>query len=208
MAAMNESQGKVSLVSINLQVLSTGQRGRVFTQTSELTDMDIGALASELERRFVEEDDKARLVLLQKALALPEVTVQTYPGETSPAELHAYVRAAGVSDTPIFACVLATTAVVEHLLAQRPHIVFETASFQEIGDQASPSAIVAGMGAWARRVWPRTTMPKIKLSEWPELELQILVPQTRIQLSSAPMREAPPALTLSDYPNVEELHGP
>ena len=162
-------------------------------------------LATEFARSFVEDDDRTRFELLTQVLADRAVTsFETYPGETSPVELHAYVRAPSVSDTPIFACVLATTAVVEQLVASPPHMVPETASFQVIGEEASTEAIVAGLATWAGRVWPDATLPSaFRLTQWPEMQVALQLP--KIHLASAPMVGAPLVLQAPDFPTAEEL---
>jgi hypothetical protein len=111
------------------------------------------------------------MVLLRKALDQKTVIFETFPGETPPVELHAYVRAPQVSDAPIFACVLASLDVVEHLVAAPPHVVLETATLQVIDDEASPASVVAGLEAWIRRVWPEVTIPRIKLHQWPDVAI-------------------------------------
>jgi hypothetical protein len=167
-----------------------------------------------LGRIFVEEDDTARLDLLEQALIRRGVVIETYPGESSPVELHAYVRAGDVSEAPIFACVLASMAVVEHLVAMPPHVVLETATFQVIDNDLSRASITAGLEAWVRRVWPLGSVPRITLKEWPDIEVSsylstALAPQwPRMHLTPSRMHNAPQSLSRQDFVSPEELARP
>ena len=205
---MNSAQRKPGLASVEVAVPDSTRYGRVFLAATQLASVDLGALAVDLGRSFADEDDVARLDLLGKAMALKAITVETYPGETAPVELHAYVRAPEVSSAPIFGCVLATTAVVEHILADPPHRVLETASLQVIGDDTSPSSIVAGLQAWVARIWPGRELPKIRLAQWPESEVSTLMRSPRLRLTTASMTGAPKALTARDFPTREEAQLP
>lgn len=202
---MNDSPRKLGLASIEVAVPGSARHGRVFLPASRLGSVDFEALAVDFGRSFVDEDDESRLELLTEAMALRAVTVETYPGETSPVEFHVYLRATEVSAAPIFACVLATTAVVEHLLTAPPHVVLETASFQVIGDDGSPAFILAGLQAWAARVWPGAALPRFRLVQWPENEVATLLPLPRIHLAAAPMTGAPELLNVRDFPTPEDL---
>lgn len=211
MSATSSPEPATLLARIDLRVPGSGQRGHAYLPTSLLPTIDVEELAAHLGRVFVEEDEEPRLRLLEQALARPAITVETYPGETAPVELHAYVRAPEVSDAPIFACVLATPAVVEHLVSMPPHLVLETSTFQVIGDDASPAAIRAGFETWAGRVWPDAKPPRIVVEQWPDLEgldlwpAGLLNPSPRLRLTSDPVRGAPLALSARDFPRPEEL---
>jgi len=196
------------LASVEVVVPDSTRYGRVFLPATQLGSVDLGALAVDFGRRFVDEDDVARLDLLRRAMALRSITVETYPGETTPVEFHAYVRAPEVSSAPIFGCVLATTAVVEHMLASPPHLVLETASFQVVGDDASPASIVAGLQAWGARVWPGVELPKFRLTQWPESEVPTWLRLPRLHLVARSMIGAPDFLAVPDFPTPEELHRP
>lgn len=204
---MSDSIRKVGLASIEVTVPGSARYGRVFLAASRLGSVDVEALAADFGRSFVDDDDEARLELLTEAMALGAITVEIYPGEATPVELHAYVRASEVSAAPIFACVLATTAVVEQFLAEPPYVVLETATLQVIGEEASPASILAGIQAWAVRLWPGVVLPRVRLSQWPESEISGLLPFPRIHLVAAPMTGAPD-LIRRDFPTPEDLLRP
>lgn len=199
------------LAAIELPVPGSSRSGRAFVPTDRLGTLQLAELASHFGRSFVEEHDEARLPLLEQALAQRNVVVETYPGESSPVELHAYVRARGVSDAPLFACVLASMAVVEHLVSTPPHVVLETATLQVIGDDVSEASITAGLEAWVRRVWPHVDVPRITLREWPDMEVSRFLSTAlahrwpRMHLTTSPMRNAPELLSKQDFPSPEEL---
>jgi hypothetical protein len=211
-SASNTTARQPVLASVDLCVPESGQRGRVFLPLDLLKTISEEEMASHLGRCFVEEDDEARLSLLKKVIARGHIIVETYPGETSPVEMHAYVRWPEDSASRIFACVMGNMAVVERMLSIPPHIVSETATFQAVEHDYSPATITAGLISWVNRVWPGTEIPRIKLEDWAEIEVAKLwqqdlsSPCPRIQLSSEPalgarndlgtpdsaMREAPP----------------
>jgi hypothetical protein len=205
---MSNPLRKLGLATIEVAAPDSTRHGRVFLPATQLDSLDLGALTVDFGRRFVEDDDLARLELLGRAMALRAITVETYPGETTPVELHAYVRAPEVSMAPIFGCVLATTAVVDHILAAPPHLVLETASFQVIGDDASPASVLAGLQAWAARVWPGEELPKVRLAQWPAKEVSTFLRSPRLHLTTTSMTGAPEALTARDFPTPEELQHP
>ncbi len=154
------------MASLELQC-GTGQTGRAFLPVDLVGKLDRASLQTDFEQRFVEDDDSERLALLERALTHPTITVETYPGYEMPQELHAYVRAARISEAPIFACVLASSAVVDCLAIQPPHVVFETATFQVVGDELSDASITSAIESWIRRLWPAHTIPRVLLSPWP-----------------------------------------
>jgi len=208
------AKGSSSLVSIDLRVPGSGQSGRAFLPREFLHAIQIEKLEVELARTFVDEDDCARMELLATLVHRRRVVIETYPGEESPVELHAYVQALGPSGDPVFACVLAPYAVVEHLVASPPHVVLESASLQVIGDDVSPATIRAGLETWMRRVWPNATVPNITLREWPDivvsrvLSARLVPAWPRLHLTSSPMRGAPERLQTEDYPTREEIGRP
>ncbi|HVW26943.1 MAG TPA: hypothetical protein VHC69_16360 [Polyangiaceae bacterium] len=155
------------LVSVDLTIPESKQKGRCFLSLNLLKTLDLGSLTKELGRQFVENDDIERLPLLRRALDLPIVTFETYRGETPPYELHAYIRATEVSDELIFATVLAPMPVVEQLASMPPYVVLETATLQAITEEPTTAAITAALETWARRVWPESRVPRILLSPWP-----------------------------------------
>lgn len=141
------------MISVNLRVPGSNQHGRAFFHAERFTHPGLSVLESELGRVFAEEDDLARLILLERALSCKIVTVETYRGESPPHELHAYVR---MLSTPIFACVLATTADVARIVESPPYVILETSTFQVI-DEDPTTAIET----WIRRVWPKIKVPSV-----------------------------------------------
>jgi hypothetical protein len=132
-----------------------------------LRHADLGELTATFNRQFVEDDDVRRLSLLEQAIAHPALTVEIYPGETVPQELHVYLRVAEISDAPIFACVLAPPEVVRELVSRPPHVVMESASLQFMDSDLSNAAITTAVEGWIRRLWPGARMPSLRLSPWP-----------------------------------------
>jgi hypothetical protein len=178
-------------VSVNLD--SSNGSGRAFLSSDLLQGDGLGnlesELAAELERTFVEEDDAARMALLEMAVKAASLTVDVYPGESVPAEYHAFVDAPAVSSNPIFACVLAPPAVLDLLISEPPHFVLETATFQALDHEATSSALTSGLEAWVRRAFPSAPVPAIHIRPWPgphepnnanTLELLKSFPVTRI----------------------------
>jgi hypothetical protein len=160
MAAISEP-----LASIELQVPDSDCTGRAFLPVHLLGSVDPCELATTFGREFVEENEVDRFSLLERAIAHPAVTVETYPGATPPLELHVYLRAAEISDAPIFACVLAPLDVVRELASRPPHLVMETASLQVMeSGEITNASIVAAIETWMRRVWPAMRVPTLRLA--------------------------------------------
>lgn len=199
------------LVCVDLPVPGSNRRGRAFLHADRLAVVGCDELEAAFGRSFFDEDDQVRLSLLERALLQGTVSVDICPGETSPVEFHAYLRAPGVSATRIFACVLAPTAVVEQLISMPPHIVFETATLQVIGGEASPAALKSGLEAWTTRMWPESAVPKIRLRQWPytdggiEAVAELLKRWETIHLTAKPMPGAPPTLSASDFQSGGEV---
>lgn len=158
------------VMSIDLEIEESHQRGRVFLVPQHWLSRDFGAeldgLRTRLKTVFVDADDQPRFHVLGEALKHSSVTIETYRGETYPYELHAYVRSSSPSASLLFACVLAAPAVVDALLTSPPHAVFETSTFQAI-DDVSNAAVISGLERWVRRVWPGLEPPTMLLSPWP-----------------------------------------
>lgn len=87
---------EVPLANIELRVLNSDRWGRAFLPVDVLSSVSLDKLAAAFNRTFIEDDDAERLALLERALARAAVTVETYPGETPPQELHVYLRVAEV----------------------------------------------------------------------------------------------------------------
>ena len=117
-----------------------------------------------MEARFFigdEDDDRKRLVLLAAVLRNPTVTVETFRGEAPPHELHAFVE--GPKGEPLFACVLAPPALVDHLASMTTYPVSETSTLQVVDPELSDAAVTAAMKAWIKRVFPDAVLPIIRL---------------------------------------------
>lgn len=170
MSATSRREAQSPFAAIHLRIPGTDQKGRAFVPTAQLDKINVDELSRHFSECFVEKDDEERNRLLGEALAARRIVIETYPGENEPIEYHCYVRSPEVSNAPLFACVLAPTAVVEHLLSFPPHIVFETSTFEAIGEEASAAAIKAGIESWVKRVWPAAITPAIKLVQWPDIE--------------------------------------
>ena len=146
--------------------IAAGQQGRAFTLDATLAGQT-NVLTQQMEACFADDEDRARQKLLERAIgAAPVLDVDVYPGEAVSQEFQAYVIARDISEHPLFACVLATTEVVRELLLSTP-LVLETATFQVIGDVASPFTIGGGIEAWIHRLWPDAGMPAVRIRQWP-----------------------------------------
>jgi hypothetical protein len=156
-----------ALMSIDMQVLGSARRGRVFLAPERLPQVTLDQLRRRLSESFVEDDDAVRLELLERAVQRPVLAVETYPGDIPPHELHAYVHAPHVSDDPIFACVLAPLELVHELLEPPPHLVVETSALQVLEGGVSNASVVAAMESWMHRLWPSVRAPTIQLTPWP-----------------------------------------
>ncbi|MGH7295947.1 MAG: hypothetical protein ACRELB_13485 [Polyangiaceae bacterium] len=155
------------LASIELRVPDSHQWGRAFIPADRIRAVDLDELSALFNRSFLEEDDHERVALLERALRHRAVTVETYPGETAPQELHVYVRVPEVSEHPIFACVLAPPDVVRELASRPPYVVMETASFQALDGDITNASVQAALEAWIHRMWPSVRVPSLRLSPWP-----------------------------------------
>jgi hypothetical protein len=155
------------LASVELQVHGSARWGRIFLPVEQLRENPLQHLTVMFNRDFIEPNEAKRFALLEQALRDAALTVETYPGETPPEELHVYLRAAQVSEFPIFACVLAPPAVVKELVSQPPHFVMETASLQVMEGDVTNAQVLAAIEAWIGRVWPEIRVPTLRLSPWP-----------------------------------------
>lgn len=208
-----ETGSKSTLMAIHLRPPGSNQSGRVFLPASLFEPTMVDDLAMELGRQFIEDDDEARLELLLRELAAPKVTVKTLPSEHTPVAYYAYVRSQLQPGESLFACVLATTSVLEELIASPPHMVFETATFQAIGEEASAATLRAGLESWLHRVFPNHAVPRFSVVQWPELEeLQTFKERTialpRMQASRRVIHGAPSQLDRPPYPFFGEGVGP
>ena len=156
-----------ALVNLDVHVNGSMQHGRAFLTLDALRKMSEETIGSLLSTRFVDEYDAKRLPLLERALSQPSVTIETYPGEIPPHELHAYVVDAEAPDAPIFGCVLAPLALVHELMAEAPHVVLETATLQVIDGDVTNASVISAIEAWVGRVWPAIRVPAVRLSPWP-----------------------------------------
>jgi len=113
-----------------------------------------------------------------------------------------------VSEAPIFACVLAPTAVIRQLLCEPPYLVLETATFQSLGEDVTIASIAAALEAWIHRVFPDARVPQLHISPWPgavetaDLSLEILrlartVPSAE-SMDTGPDTYSPPASLVAE----------
>jgi hypothetical protein len=114
------------------------------------------------ERKFLNEDEEGeRLLLLKNALLAPPVTIETYPAYLGRTEQHAYICTS--SATRIFACVLVTLKLVEHLV-ESGNVVIETTSFQVVEGEFTDNSIVHAIQLWVKRLWPElVVLPEMSL---------------------------------------------
>lgn len=202
MYAASTPDAQSAFTAIHLRISGSNQKGRAFLPTAQLDKIKVDEVKRAFSEYFVEVDDEDRIRLLRDALAAPRIVVETYPGENEPIEYHCYVRSPAVSSAPLFACVLAPTAVIEHLLGFPPHIVFETSTFEAIGEEASAAAITAGIESWVKRVWPDAIVPAIKLVQWPDIEEASpvageLIELPKVHFPNVPMHGAQERLSIA-----------
>jgi hypothetical protein len=196
----------IRLATIELDVPGSNRKGRAFLDTELLRRTTIDELERELAVRFIEPDDEPRMQSIERLLRQGEVVqVAIHPGETVPPEYHAYLRDPSSPETPLFACVLAPRAVVLELLVDPPHVLFETATFQAMPDDGSPSAMLAALATWCRRVWPSIDVPRFDVMPWPVEELESHAAIARGRESKRAPLGAPLILPGGDYPTTEEL---
>lgn len=157
----------IRIATLDLNMAGSERHGRAFFSADKLAAIDPADLVARFERVFADAEDLKRLTLLERTLARQSLTVATYPGEGMPTEWHAYVVAPEVSEAPIFACVLAPTAVIRQLLGEPPHVVLETATFQSLGDEVTTTSVAAALEAWIGRVFPGASVPQLHISPWP-----------------------------------------
>jgi hypothetical protein len=171
---------QIRIATLDLNMAGSERHGRAFFSADQFAAINTADLVTAFERGFADAEDWQRLTLLERVLARQSLTFVTYPGEETPTEWHAYVVAPDASEAPIFACVLAPTAVIRHLLSEPPHMVLETATFQSLGDDVTISSIAAALEAWIHRVFPDARVPQLHISPWPgavetaDLSLEIL----------------------------------
>lgn len=193
------------LAVIDLEVEKGGRSGRVFLERDLLERVTIAELEAELARQFIDPDDEDRMRLIEELLRQHEtVQVAVFPGEESPPEYHAYVKDPGNPSSRWFACVLAPNPILYELVAEPPHALFETATFQVMAAEASPASMLAAIESWAKRVWPLLTLPKFEVLPWPVEEVHV----EQLPLPDHPKgtpRGAPARLPGTDYVLPEEL---
>lgn len=149
--------------------LADRRRGRVFFNDDHAPS-SIDAIRPELERTFAEAEDLPRLDLLERALEWRMLDVETFPSDDGAPFLHAYVHAFHLSAAPLLACVIAPASAIRELVSEPPHFVFETATFQCVDGDGMPrgAQVVDAMRAWARRVWPGRSIPRVVVRPWLE----------------------------------------
>lgn len=196
------------LVVVELEIPGSKQRGRAFLAREHWAHPSIDLLERELSTHFVEAEDPPRLCHLERIVSsgLP-IRTTVHPGFSSPPEYHAYLHDPE-SNAPLLACVLAPLAVIVEMIAEPPHAVFETATFQAIGVETTPFALCRGLEEWASRVWPNFAKPEFDLHPWP-IETVEPIAQRDAKIAKTSPNQAPegalPILEVGDYPNDEEL---
>jgi hypothetical protein len=190
---------------IELELPSSGRRGRAFLDRDLLNSNTIAVLERDLAENFVQPEDVVRTQLLERLLGESElVHVSIHPGELSPPEYHVYFRDQQAPETPLFGCILAPLPVISEMLAEPPHILLETATFQAMLGDNTPAAMIAALEDWSRRVWPQMKVPRFDVRPWP-VET---VPDT-IELKTSNLRKVPAGagadLRMGDYPTSKEL---
>jgi hypothetical protein len=194
------------LATIELQLPGSERSGRAFLQRSVLPTVTVEALERRLAEVFLEPEDAPRLDRIERVLRGSDVVqVAVYPGESPPPEYHAYLRDPASPEEPLFACVLATPPVLSELLAEPPHILFETATFQAMSADSSPAGMLAAFEAWVGRLWPALLMPRVELRPWPVEQVHSQRPAAPIAGGRVVPRGAPSRLRYTDYPTPEEL---
>ena len=127
--------------------------------------MDSKLLLDVFTRDFIDDDDHERMVKLGLAVVEGAFTVEYFEGEdegqTSPPELHVYVRGTAPDASPIFACILGSPAVIAELAAQPPGYVMESCWFQAMASVVTQATVAAAVTEWASRLWPELPPPRI-----------------------------------------------
>lgn len=194
------------IAMVELDQPGTGGLARVYLKRDLLEQYPLTELQRMLNELFVEDEDRDRLarieVLLRTAASL---RVSIYPGETSPPEYHVFIHDPASPGAPLFAFVLAPVAVISEMLADPPHLVFETATFQAVNNDTSPQALRSAVESWAARMWPGLKLPLLELRPWPIEEVHTRLPSSPVAPPQFVPRNAPVLLDASDYPLPEEL---
>lgn len=189
---------------VDLDVRGSDQKGRVFLSKELLQSVTVDQLEAELSRRFIESDDRARMERIERLLRDNEtLVVSVHPGETSPPEYHAFLRDPLDPDAPLFACVLAPSAVVARHLEEPPHLVFETATYQAMETDSSVPSMRTALEHWVRRVWPGVASPSFEVKPWPIEEIHVQPLPVAGRPKGVP-RGASQRLLTKDFPTPEE----
>lgn len=161
------------LAVIDLGVTESGHKGRAFLERELLRTTTLDDLERVFSASFVQPDDEARMRLIEQLFEKSDtVRVSVHPGESSPPEYHAYLCDPSTPEARLFACVLAPLPVIRELLAEPPHVLFETATFQAMLGDVNPTSMAHALEAWASRVWPDVNLPQFDVRPWPAEEVQ------------------------------------
>ncbi len=195
------------IATIELQHPQLGTTSRVFLARELLSRLTVEELEKQLGEHFSDDEDAARMVRIEAILRSgAPVCVSVHPGETSPPEYHAFVVDPAEPDTPLFATVLAPPSVVAELVAETPHVVMETATFQAMDSDVSLSGLRAAIERWAKRVFPALELPRFEVRPWPVEEVHsFLPPATDQSKGNVVPAGAPSELQRTDFPTPEEL---
>lgn len=194
------------LAMVELDQPGTGGLARAYVSRDLLARYPVSELQRMLNEAFIEEEDRHRLARMEALLRVgSSLRVAIHPGEASPPEYHVFVHDPDDPDAPLFACVLAPEAVISEMLVDPPHLVFETATFQVMGNDTSPQAFRCAFESWAARMWPGLEVPPVDLRQWPIEEVHSGLPPSPEAPRAFVPRNAPAVLDGSDYPLPEEL---
>lgn len=191
---------------VELAVPGSEHSGRVYLEAALLDQVTVAQLEEHLHARFIEPEDVERLGLIEALLRdHRSLEVVVFPGEESPPVYHAYVKVPFEPDTRLFACVLAPEPVVKEMVRESREPVFETATFQVMPADTTPTSMRNALTSWSRRVWPALQPPELTVRPWPIEDVHAgLSPSPDAPKGFIP-RNAPALLDASDYPLPEEL---
>lgn len=153
----------MTFASIHI-TLKTAQHGRVFVPYSKLAQVELSSLQEELGRTFADQEDQARQHLIAELLHYSPVDIEIFRDEDKVVCYHCYIKSRVHPQESFFACVLARTSFIEKELDSLG-AVYETSTFQYIGDLATPATLQAGLEAWVSRVWPSGGRPMLRVKQ-------------------------------------------
>lgn len=191
---------------IDLMVAGSDRSGRVYLDRDLLTQVTVAQLEEHLSRRFIDSEDNERMALIEALLRQKAaLDVAVFPGEESPPVYHAYIKVPGDPDARLFACVLVPEPVVKAMVDESHQPSFETATFQVMPGDTTPTAMRNALEGWVRRVWPELPLPELTIRPWPIEEVHSRLPNSPTASPAFVPRNASAVLDDPDYPLPEEL---